>query len=235
MTEAIVLAGGLGSRLRSVVADRPKPMADVGGRPFLSYLLYRLAASGINSTVLSIGYMHETITSYFGAKYAGMDISYAIEESPQGTGGGLRDALRLVSGADTLVLNGDTFFAVDLGGIRAAHKESCADLTMALLPMKDFDRYGVVRVEGDRVVAFEEKAPRDFGYVNGGVYVAGRSLATALMGIDGSFSFEAFIERSVGEFDIRAHISDSYFIDIGVPEDYERACREMPDMFGPHG
>jgi D-glycero-alpha-D-manno-heptose 1-phosphate guanylyltransferase len=228
--EAIVLAGGRGTRLRSLVSDVPKPMADINGTPFLTHILERLARAGVARAVLSVGYKHEAITNHFGESYRGMRLVYAVEREPLGTGGALALSLAQVRGEAAFVLNGDTYFEVPLRELAAHHTDGGCDLTMALKRLHDVERYGTVVVDGGRVVRFEAKARRAEGFINGGVYVMRRDLLRdAAPGA--RFSFEAdFLPAHLGEFRVCPYPCEGYFIDIGVPEDYLRALRELKSV-----
>lgn len=225
--EAIVLAGGFGTRLRHIVSDVPKPMAPVAGRPFLEYILKDLAAKGVTRAVLAVGYMAECIKNHFGGSFAGMELVYSPEDKPLFTGGAIKQALAKCTQANILVVNGDTFFDVDLAALEHVHTTHGAVLTVATKEMTDFDRYGTVRTDADgRITAFEEKKPCARGAINGGVYLLRRD---ALNGIAAEkFSFEQeFMERFVREGRFFACPCDGYFIDIGVPEDYARAQEDF--------
>ena len=220
--EAIVLAGGLGTRLRSVVHDLPKCMAPISGDPFLSYILDWLSRYQITRVVLSVGYLKESIMDWVRQQDYPFEIDYAVEETPLGTGGGIKLALSKCHDRKVVVVNGDTFFPVDLDAIPFD-----APVTVALKPMKDFDRYGAVSVTQDGMVtAFHEKAPVKEGLISGGVY--------ALNGLDlgtfpDTFSFEKdVLEPLSAKGQVGGWVSDSYFIDIGIPEDYARAQTELP-------
>ena len=229
--EAIILAGGKGTRLSSVVNGVPKPMADVNGTPFLGHVLGRLSASGVDRAILSVGWMFEAIRGYFGAKYKGIDMDYVIEDRPLGTGGAVKEALKSAREDDVFVLNGDTYFEVSLERLLKVHKEKDADVTISLKPMRDFDRYGTVTLDGNgKVAGFSEKRFERSGLVNAGFYV----LKTRTAGIIGrycpeeSFSFEKdFLEVNVKALNVAPYVEDGYFIDIGIPEDYERAKKEF--------
>ncbi len=227
--EAIILAGGFGTRLQAVVKDAPKPMADINGRPFLSYLMDYLSNQGINKILLSVGYKYESIKNYFGPKYKNLDIEYVIEDEPLGTGGAIREALNYANGAEVIVLNGDTFFDVDLRRLFFFHHAHDSLLTIAVKPMRNFDRYGTVVLNNDnRVTGFEEKSLKDFGYINGGVCIMKREILDYLKQNGDNFSFEIdFLQRNINNIDSFALISDSYFIDIGIPEDYKKAQQEL--------
>ena len=221
--EAIVLAGGFGTRLRSMVTDLPKPMAPVAGRPFLEYILDDLAAQGIQHAILAVGHLRHTIMEHFGSSYAGMRLSYSEEVEPLGTGGGIRQACEHLEGVEAFVINGDTFFQVDLDRLAQIHQERRNLLTLALKPMRDFDRYGTVLVDADGlVVGFHEKRPLSEGFINGGVYALHRDLFRKEL--PEVFSFEKeVLEKRHGERSMGSFVSDGLFIDIGIPEDYLRA------------
>ena len=223
--EAIILAGGLGTRLRSVVNDVPKCMAPVDGKPFLQYLLKWLPRFGVTHVVLSVGYLREVIFDFIDSQTWPFEISYAIEEEPLGTGGGIRLALSMCHGDKAIVLNGDTFFNVDLDALTFT-----APVTLALKPMRRFDRYGAVDWDGDLVRGFHEKKACDEGLINGGVYAIDRSqLDLALY--PKRFSFEKdLLEPLTDLFLVAGQVQDGYFIDIGIPEDYARAQRELPEL-----
>jgi D-glycero-alpha-D-manno-heptose 1-phosphate guanylyltransferase len=223
--EAIVLAGGLGTRLRSVVPDLPKPMAPVNGRPFLEHLLDYWITQGITRFILSIGYRNEAISVHFGAWHRSAAISYAIEEKPLGTGGGLVLASsRLSAGGAFLVLNGDTYFEVPLPALVKLHAAKGADGTLALFRSPQAGRYAGVSVgtEGELLaLAAGEKG----GLANGGVYLMERPVLDGPWPASGAVS----LEEDILPFALRAGRRlyglecPGRFLDIGVPEDYARA------------
>ena len=222
--DAVILAGGKGTRLASKVQDVPKVMAPVNGRPFLKYVLDHLARFGIERAVLATGYMAETVSGHFGSSYRGIELLYSVEKSALGTGGAVKNAARYCRGDDFFIFNGDTLFEVDLNDMRTLHLINSCPLTLAVKPMNDFDRYGSVVIDGGRAVAFREKKRTTSGFINGGVYIIKRELiySTARE----VFSFEKDMLEA-GVFPIGAFISDTYFIDIGVPDDYEKANEEL--------
>ena len=226
--EAIILAGGLGTRLRAAIPDMPKPMAPIGGKPFLWYVLEYLHQSGIRKVVISVGHLHETIINQFGNKYKNTRIDYAVETEPLGTGGGIKLALSYTRDAEVAIINGDTFFPVPLAEMYDYHRKMKASLTIALKPMDDYERYGSVVVEQGRILRFEEKKPTEFGYINGGIYIARRHLFKETK-LDAKFSFETdFLEKESNRMIFAGFVCDQYFIDIGIPEDYQRAINELP-------
>ncbi len=225
--EAIILAGGLGKRLRAAVKKSPKPMALVNEQPFLSYVLNFLLRNNIPKVILAIGYMHEKIEAFYGSSYKELQIEYSVEEKPLGTGGALKQAFSKISSQEILIMNGDTFFDVNIEAMFETHKKTEADLTIALKPMHYISRYGIVNIEGTQIKRFEEKKKVDFGYINAGVYISRNTLFDAF-DLPETFSFEEdFLKKYTSELNMHAHISDTYFIDIGVPEDYRRAQTEM--------
>jgi D-glycero-alpha-D-manno-heptose 1-phosphate guanylyltransferase len=227
--EAIILAGGLGTRLRPRVADRPKPMAEIAGKPFLAWLLEYLAGQGVASAILSVGYRGAMIEKHFGADYAGLALRYVVEETPLGTGGAIRLALAQSCADPVFVLNGDTMLCVDYRAMHAAHRRrGAAAATMALRRVADAGRYGAVELSGDRVTGFAASGGTGPGLINSGVYLvpAGFFGGSDLPRV---FSFERdFLPLAVGEGRVAGFVTDAWFIDIGVPEDYDRAQRELP-------
>lgn len=223
--EAIVLAGGFGTRLRKVVSDVPKPMApmDDKGTPFLALVMHKLAEQGISRVILSVGYMAEVIQKYFGNTFEGMTIDYVIEDSPLGTGGAVKKALGICNEDNVFVLNGDTFLDVSLAELKQLHEHTNADFTLVAREMSNFDRYGVLALdEANRVLNFGEKEYCMHGYINGGVYCLRRGLIDDMR--ENVFSLEKdFLEAKVDQLHIHAYKTNSYFIDIGIPADYSRA------------
>ena len=225
--QAIILAGGLGTRLQAACPDVPKVMAPVGSRPFLEILIDYLASEGIESVILSVGYRHEAIVGFFGHRHGAVAISYAIEHQPLGTGGAIRKALVQISAEAALVLNGDTFLQVDYRKLVAAHRAAKARLTIALKRVDDVSRYGSVVLAGDRITGFAEKRAGGPGLINTGVYVVDARIFDGF-DLPESYSFEHdFLYRAVDVIAPHGHVVDGYFIDIGVPEDYRRAIAEL--------
>jgi len=222
--EAIVLAGGLGTRLQSVVSDVPKPMAPIGTKPFLEYILKYLKKNGINRVVLSVGYKWETIQNYFGNEYDDMELVYSVENEPLGTGGAIKKALEKIEEQEVYIVNGDTFFDVDLKKLVLTNDSR---IILALKKMHNFDRYGCVESdENGYVTNFTEKEFREVGNINGGIYLAKKDLFEAYT-LDDKFSFEEFMQKEYMNLRIISKVFDSYFIDIGIPEDYVKAQSEI--------
>lgn len=223
MPSAVILAGGLGTRLRSVVPDLPKPMAPINGRPFLEYQLDYWIAQGIHRFVLSVGYRHEVISGHFGSRYKGVGLEYAVEERPLGTGGGFLAAAEKIGRQEPfLLLNGDTYFGVDWSVLNAYALKHDADWCLALFTTTEKGRYlGIETSSEGRITSLNSGSH----LVNGGVYwvhprVLSRAPSTGeKMSLEDDLFPSAFAagQRLFGiEF-------TGTFIDIGVPHDYQRA------------
>ncbi len=225
--EAIILAGGLGTRLQNVVKDLPKPMADINGKPFLKYLLDYLSGYQIERVILSVGYKYEVIEQYFGKKYKDIEVVYAVEEEPLGTGGGILNACKYLNNNVFYLINGDTFFDVNLNELYTFHLQQKADFTLAIKPMHEFDRYGTVEISNHRILQFNEKRYMEEGFINGGVYLLDKEILHSL-NFPRKFSFEKdFLERFLSKYYFAAYLCKHYFIDIGIPEDYKLAQQEL--------
>jgi D-glycero-alpha-D-manno-heptose 1-phosphate guanylyltransferase len=228
VSSAIILAGGLGTRLREAVPDLPKCMAPVAGRPFISYVIDSLRMQGVQRFILSLGYKSEAIENYLKQQYPTLDYTVVIEKEPLGTGGAIRLAIHKANEKNVVIANGDTLFKVNLKTALALHRSKAAECTLALKPMQHIDRYGVVRIDNQgKVESFLEKQFYPTGLINGGLYIInkekflGRSLAD-------KFSFEKeYLEKYVAEGGFYGSVQDSYFIDIGIPEDYNRAQKDL--------
>ena len=221
---AVILAGGLGTRLRAVVADRPKSMAMVAGRPFLDHLLARLEAAGVHRTVLCIGHRGEQVRTHFGSAYGRMELAYAVERDLLGTGGALRNALAYLDRPTVLAMNGDSWCDADLGTFADWHAAWAADISLLLTQVPDRGRYGGVEAGADgRVVAFLEKqADAGAGAINAGVYLFRRAVIERLPP-DEVIS----LERDVFPLQIGRGLfgwpGGGRFIDIGTAASYAEA------------
>lgn len=232
--EAIILAGGLGTRLRGVIGeDTPKCMAPVAGKPFLHYLLRYVAEQGISRVVLSLGHKSEAVTSWLNTQEYPLQIDWVIEPEPLGTGGGIQLALKACKSENVFVLNGDTMFSIPLrSGLLNKHNQTNAETTIALKALKDFERYGTVEKNVQHAItAFQEKKPQVAGLINGGIYCIDRQALLSRQ-LPEKFSFEKdYLERFVGEGKFYGYEDSGYFIDIGVPRDYEQAQRDFQSLF----
>lgn len=226
---AIVLAGGFGTRLQTVVSDVPKPMAPVMDKPFLEYIFKYLKKNDISKVILSVGYKHEIIESYFGNKYLDINITYVVESEPLGTGGAIKKALGAVDEEDVFIINGDTFFDVDLSVLKKQFKSTKSQLLLSLKEMQDFDRYGCVEVDDEhKIIAFKEKEARKIGSINGGIYLIKSDIFDNYE-LPEIFSFEEFMQDSFTALNAMGLVFTNYFIDIGIPEDYAKAQIELKE------
>lgn len=225
--EAIVLAGGLGTRLASKLDGIPKAMAPVAGRPFLEILLNQIKRAGCTRALLSVGHLHKVIQDHFGASFDGMRLDYVIEEAPLGTGGAIAKALVDAREKSVLVLNGDTFLDADYAAMMRLHAAEGCRMTMAIVRQADIARYGGVVVEGNRIVGYEEKGRSGPGWINAGVYVLPRDLQWP-PSLPERFSFEVdFLAKEARRLAPAAFEVDGFFLDIGVPADLDRAQTEL--------
>lgn len=229
--ECIILAGGLGTRLRSAVPDLPKCMAPVAGKPFLTWVIDYYQQQGIERFIFSLGYMHEAIETFLQQQYPHLQVACTIEEEPLGTGGAIKLACSKALQQDVLVLNGDTIFTIQLDQLSTFHTNHAADCTLCLKPMQHFDRYGVVELAADQSISsFKEKQYYEAGYINGGVYAL--NVPSFLQeALPEKFSFEKdYLEKLYSQRKMAGLIQDQYFIDIGIPEDFEKANREFKTL-----
>jgi len=227
--EAVLLAGGFGTRLQKAVPDLPKPMAPINGRPFIEYVLDYLIKHQVRKFILSVGYKHEAFANYFAEDYKGCSVLFSVEQEPLGTGGGIRKAFQFAEGSDVLVLNADTLFRIDIAALSALHKKTNADLTIALRKMDDVRRYGSVEIdENMRITGFSEKNIKSgVGYINGGVYLFKKDFFDHCQ-LPDKFSLEKdCLEKYYTTLNIYGFPSKGYFLDIGIPEDYEKAQDDL--------
>ena len=226
--EAIILAGGLGTRLREAVPDLPKCMATVAGRPFLFYVINQLRSQGVEKFIFSLGYKHEIIESYLQEHFSTLAYQCVIEKEPLGTGGAIQLACTVATEKNVVVVNGDTMFKANLHQPVHFHIAEMAECTVLLKPMQNIERYGVVETnEQHLITAFKEKQHYDKATINAGVYILdiGKFLDEEFTE---KFSFEKdYLEKYFGSRRIYGLAQDAYFIDIGIPEDYFRAQQQF--------
>jgi NDP-sugar pyrophosphorylase family protein len=224
ISQAIILAGGAGTRLRPVVSDVPKPLAPVCGRPFIEYLIAQLAAAGIPRAVVLAGVMADRLRSTLGDQLLGVEIVYSVEPAPLGTAGALKHAETMLDGDRWLLLNGDSLVDIDLSALSDAHRPDAALATMALVRVDDSRRFGGVSIARDgSVVSFVEKPnSSEATLINAGVYVIERRLLNEIPA-DAAVSLERAILPALIGRGLRGEAFSAYFVDIGVPEDYLRA------------
>jgi D-glycero-alpha-D-manno-heptose 1-phosphate guanylyltransferase len=222
--EAIILAGGLGTRLREAVPDLPKCMAPVAGKPFLYYVITHLQKKGIEKFIFSVGYKNDVIIEFINSNFSVLNSQFAIEEEPLDTGGAIKFACTKVTEKTILVVNGDTLFMIDVNKLALFHNMCGADCTLSLKSMQNFDRYGVVGLNKDySIKSFNEKKFYEAGLINGGIYAL-HSEKFLKEDLPEKFSFEKeYLEKYFDKRRMYGVVQNKYFIDIGIPEDYERA------------
>lgn len=227
---AIILAGGFGTRLQTLVNDVPKPMAVVNGEPFLNHLLNYLKHYGIKKVIFSVGYLADKIQNHYFHKFNGLEIDYVLEKNPMGTGGGIRLAIEHCNEKEVLVLNGDSFFNIDLNDFYAKHQSSNSDFSLALRTVENASRYGNIETDAEqRIVSFKEKSsvPKA-GKINAGIYILNTALYLQNTEDELNFSIEKdFFEKNLHTLHIKGFEYEGYFIDIGIPEDYLKAQDDL--------
>jgi D-glycero-alpha-D-manno-heptose 1-phosphate guanylyltransferase len=228
--KAVILAGGKGTRLASVVQDKPKPMADIAGLPFLHYMILDLKKKGISEIVLLVGHLKEVILNHFKDTYHGVSISYEIELEPRGTGGLIYELAKKWN-ESILLINGDTYFDVDIQALAKSAREG--EVVLAVKKILNSDRYGALTIIEDKIIDFKEKSWIDSGYINGGIYFLPKGCFDTI-DLPFSFSLEKdFFEAKKDVLQLKPFYSDGYFIDIGIPEDYSLAQTSIPSQFMP--
>jgi D-glycero-alpha-D-manno-heptose 1-phosphate guanylyltransferase len=237
MSDVIIIAGGKGTRLHSVLKDVPKGMAVIAGNPFLAYLLGYLKYLGYQNIVLSVGYLHEQIVNYFSNSWEGLSIKYSIEDEPLGTGGAVKKALQFCKSDNVLVMNGDTLFAIDTLKLNSVLDQPGTQIVLALREVDNADRYGkVILDENGRVLEFREKSPgNSAGLINGGVYLMKKD-AMSKEGLPEKFSIEQeFFPTICKAGNMKGVVYHDYFLDIGIPEDLARAQSDFPILAKKYG
>lgn len=227
--EAIILAGGLGTRLQKVVNEVPKSMALINNKPFLEYQLKYLETYKIKRVILSVGFKKEIIQKYFQNKFNSIELDYAIENKPLGTGGGIKKAFKLVKSNSAFVLNGDTLFRVNLKKLSDFHKAKHSELSIVLRELENIERFGTVKLSDDnRIIDFMEKnSKKGKGLINGGIYLINKKFFLDI-NLPDKFSIEKdCFEKIYKTKDIYGMLSKEYFLDIGIPEDYQKAQNEF--------
>lgn len=230
--EVIVLAGGLGTRLRSMVPSLPKCLAEINEVPFIKYIIEYLKQNNINRIIFSLGYKSEYVVDYINKYNFGIDIVYSIEDKPLGTGGAVKKAIILAKSNDIYILNGDTFYDVNLLSFLSFHLKNKSACSISLKPMFNFERYGAVLINNNsQIIEFKEKEYCNVGLINGGVIIINVNYFNNL-DLPETFSFEdIFIKKVIEQKRIYGLVNDNYFIDIGIPDDYKRAQIEFKNMF----
>jgi D-glycero-alpha-D-manno-heptose 1-phosphate guanylyltransferase len=221
--EAIILAGGFGTRLQNKLGNIPKPMAPINNRPFLDYLLDYLIKRKVKRVILSVYYQYQIIKNHYDDCYRNINILYSIDTEELGTGGAVKDALLMADDNHVFVINGDTYFDVNLSHLYKEHIVNNNEITLSLKPMKNFDRYGIVETDSNaKVLSLKEKQYCDYGKIDGGIYLVKRNIFNSIKNKN-KFSFNDFIMRNLNNIKVGSLLCDEIFIDIGTSEDYDRA------------
>lgn len=221
---AVVLCGGLGTRLGTLTQETPKPMMDVAGRPFIERVLDNLVEQNVSRIVLAVSYLREIIQAHFGDTYRNVPIDYSVEDKPLGTGGAIAHAICSLGleNKTLLVVNGDSYCEFDLNGMYKQLTD--ADIVMVTKYLYDTSRYGTTQLDNrGYVTGFQEKKQSFSGYINAGIYLLRASIFSRAP--EGKFSFEqTYLEQAADRhICLASQISDSYFIDIGIFDDYKLA------------
>lgn len=220
--QAIILAGGYGTRLKNVIFDIPKPMAPINKVPFLTYLFKQLERNGFTKIVLAVGYLHNIIINYYGNRFNNIDIEYSIEDEPLGTGGCILKALEKIDEKYFFVINGDTFFDIDFSKLIKP-----INILMVCKKMQNTSRYGRILINNGIIGEFTEKGIKESGYINGGIYYINREVFQKFE-LPQKFSLEIeFFKKYLSQLQIQVYLSDNYFIDIGIPDDFDKAQRDF--------
>lgn len=228
--KVIILAGGKGTRLQSVINDVPKPMANINNKPFLQYILDYLSKYNFNKVVFSVGYKKDIIIDYFKDSYKKISLYYSIENTPLGTGGAIKKSLELVDNKDVIILNGDTFCNIDFKNFLETYDRD-KDITIVLKEMKNVNRYGSVEIKDNKIISFKEKKHYEKALINAGIYIIKKDIFQKY-NLPDNFSFEEFLETNLNNLNTSYYIEENnYFIDIGIPSDYKKAQTDFKELF----
>ena len=233
LNTAIILAGGMGTRLKTIISDLPKPMAPIMNVPFLTYQLNYLKHFGIKKVIFSVGYLSEKIIAHYNQSFENISIEYSIEKNPLGTGGGIRMAMSNLKEDLVLILNGDSFFDLDLEQFYNLHLEQKSDFSLALRYVNNSERYGNIEFNSsNQITSFIEKNQlNQSGYINAGVYILSKKLYLQNTKPNINFSIEKdFFEKQLNQLIIKGFEFKDYFIDIGIPEDYLKAQDDFKEF-----
>lgn len=233
LNTAIILAGGMGTRLKTIISDLPKPMAPIMNVPFLTYQLNYLKHFGIKKVIFSVGYLSEKIIAHYNQFFENISIEYSIEKNPLGTGGGIRMAMSNLNEDLVLILNGDSFFDLDLEQFYNLHLEQKSEFSLALRYVNNSERYGNIEFNSsNQITSFIEKNQlNQSGYINAGVYILSKKLYLQNTKPNINFSIEKdFFEKQLNQLIIKGFEFKDYFIDIGIPEDYLKAQDDFKEF-----
>ena len=220
--EAIILAGGKGTRLHSIISSVPKPMAPINGRPFLELIMQQLSDYSFERIILSTGHLGDVIQAHFGPKFKNIDIIYINEPAPLGTGGAVKEAMQACQEDHVYIINGDSFQLVDFNEVEA-YWQCNKNPIMIAAAVADTSRYGALLIDKKQVIGFSEKGKTGSGYINSGYYVFNKT-QIHLFPNQAVFSLEQdFLEKDIHLQHYDFFESKSSFIDIGIPEDYIKA------------
>lgn len=228
--QAVLLAGGLGTRLQSVVNDRPKPLADVCGKPFMEYLILELKKHGITDLVFAVGYKGEMVEEYFGdGKQLGVNIEYSYEKEQLGTAGAIKNAGGYIKESEFFVLNADTFYQAAYRDVIDLYKQTNVEMALVLRKVPDVSRYGSVKLEDHLITGFNEKVSEHIpGVINGGIYLMRNTVLDLISeGKKCSLENEIIPQLLADGKRLGAVVNEGYFIDIGVPDDYFKFIKDV--------
>ena len=228
--QAIILSGGLGTRLQNVVKNQPKTLAPVAGKPFLYWLIIYLQKNSVTNFIFSLGYLHEQVEQFLADEFPNLSYVSVIENEPLGTGGAIKLCLIHCKYENIMMVNGDTFFELDIVAFYNAFNSSNADCSIALTPMQNFNRYGSVTLNDENIITqFNEKKHCESGLINTGIVMFKKEMFFQKTNhLPNRFSFEKdFLEPNISTLKVTGYIANGYFIDIGIPEDYQKAQSEI--------
>lgn len=231
--QAIILAGGFGTRLQTIVKDVPKPMAPIAGKPFLYWLVTHLQKNGVDTFIFSLGYLHQIVEDFLHNEFPNLNCQCLVEKEPLGTGGAIKFCMQHTSEKDILIINGDSFFNLNIKDFFRFHKDNLSQCSIALKPMQNFDRYGSVEIDSNnKITQFNEKKYCTNGFINTGVLIFNREIfQEKTKKLPQNFSYEKdFLEPNISEIKVTGYIAAGYFIDIGIPDDYYKADKEIKDI-----
>ncbi len=231
--QAIILAGGFGTRLQTVVKEVPKPLAPISGKPFLFWLITYLQQQGITDFIFSLGYLHQQVEDFLKEAFPDLKYNCVVETEPLGTGGAIKLCLNKVVNKDVMIVNGDTFFNLNIKDFIEFFQNTNSSCTIALTPMTNFDRYGSVTIDEKNIIhQFNEKKYCTQGFINTGILALDKYVfLEKTEHLPQNFSYEKhFLEPNISQIKVTGYIAAGYFIDIGIPEDYYKADKELIDI-----
>ncbi len=231
--QAIILAGGFGTRLQTVIKHQPKVLAEVNEKPFLYWLIKHLQKKGVENFVFSLGYLHNQVELFLQKEFSTLQYKCVVEDEPLGTGGAIKKCIPKIVEENFLVVNGDTFFDFNLQNLNEFFSKTNSDCTIALTPMENFDRYGSVAIdEFNNIYQFNEKKYCKKGFISTGILILKKStFLNSTKKLPQNFSYEKdFLEPNISKLKVTGYISNGYFVDIGIPEDYYKANNELKNI-----